>query len=366
MRERGYETHVVCSDGELLHRFAEEEGATAHPLPMARRVTPLTDAGTIRALRSLLRRLAPHVVHAQTPKGGLLGTTASRAARVPRTLYHMRGLPVQGAAGVMRGVLWVTERVSCGLADVVICQSPSLRRRAIALGLVSADKSLVLGPGGNGVSTDRFDPNAARPRAAVLRAQLKIPETAPVVGFVGRLVRDKGIVELTMAWRSIRSRLTDAHLLIVGPFEPRDPVPRDIRRELERCTRVRLVGEQEDVAPYYALMSALALPSYREGFPNVPIEAGAMCVPVVATRIDGCVDAVVEGRTGTLVPVRDPAALADALTRYLSDPGLARRHGEAGRERALHELQPRVIHEALAAVYEDRFRAAQGDAQPWA
>ncbi len=352
MRERGYETHVVCGDGPLLSRFADAEGATAHPIAMERRVTPAADLRTVAKLARLLRRLRPDVVHAQTPKGGLLGTMAARVARAPRVLYHMRGLPHQGAAGLMRRVLWTTERTACGLADHVICQSHSLRRRALAERLVTPARSSVLGPGGNGVDAGRFDPARVCDASAQLREELRIPPGAPVVGFVGRLVGDKGIVELTEAWRGLRDRFPNAHLVLVGPFEARDAVPDEVRRELERAPRTHLTGERDDVAPWYGVMDILALPTYREGFPNVPIEAAAMGVPVVATRVDGCVDAVVDGQTGTLVPARDAAALEEALARYLADPELRRVHGERGRARALTELRPERIFEELASLYD--------------
>lgn len=352
MREHGIETHVVCAPGLGLGRFARTEGAFAHPLPMERAITPAADLVTLARLTRLLRSLRADIVHAQTPKGGLLGVLAARSACVPRVIYHMRGLPLMGLRGSKQKLMTATERTACGLAHRVICHSDSLRELAVERGLTSLAKSTVLGPGGNGVDPARFDPSGPAALAATaLREDLGIPERAEVVGFVGRLVRDKGIVDLSHAWRTLAQRFPSAHLVLVGPFEERDPVPHSTRRELEHAPRVHIVGETEDVAPYYALMDVLAFPSYREGFPNVPLEAAAMGVPTVAARVTGCVDAIADGVTGVLIPPGDAAALAHALARYIEDPERRLAHGSNAQDRARSEFGREGIWSALLGVY---------------
>lgn len=353
MREHGLETHVVCTPSPLLHRFAVEEGAVAHSLPMQRAITPAADARALARLVGLLRELKPDVVHAQTPKGGLLGVLAGRVVHCPRVLYHMRGLPFVSLTGARRMLMTGTERAACGLAHAVICQSRSLREVVLAERLASPSKCEVLGPGGNGVDAlERFDPDRHAPRRGEVRAALGIPASAPVVGFVGRLVRDKGIVELREAWQRVSRARPDAHLVLVGPFETRDPVPLEVRCALQNDPAVHLVDETEDVAPHYAALDVLVLPSYREGFPNVPIEGSAMRLPVVATRVTGCVDAVRDGVTGTLVEARCAGSLATAILRYLDDPELRRAHGEAGRAWVLEALDRRSIWRLLLRTYQ--------------
>ncbi len=360
LRERGVDVSVVSSPGPELDAFGARYGVPVHAVEMPRRITPLHDLGAVRRLAAHLRTLRPDVVHAHTPKGGLLGMLAATLAGVPVRIYHMRGLPLMGAAGTRRRLLWGTERTSCALAHRVICVSHSLREVALAEGLCPPERiTVVAGGSGQGVdSRGRFDPAAlpAGTRAEV-RARFGIPAEATVAGFVGRLVRDKGAVELWEAWQSLRDQHPALHLLLVGPFEEQDPVPAEVRRGMEGDPRVHLAGMDWNTPPLYAAMDLLVLPTYREGFPNVPLEAAAMGLPVVATRIPGCVDAVADGVTGTLVPVRDAAALADALHAYAADPALRRVHGVAGRARVEREFRQEVIWEGIFAEYARLLRA---------
>ncbi|HEX8272052.1 MAG TPA: glycosyltransferase family 4 protein [Longimicrobiaceae bacterium] len=356
MRARGYEVHALTSPGEELDAFGAREGIPVHTVEMRREITPLHDLGALRRIVAAIRRVRPDVVHAHTPKGGLLGMLAAAAAGVPVRVYHMRGLPMMTAGGKRRALLRATERLSCSLAHQVICVSHSLREVAVAGGLCPPEKIRVLAGGsGNGVdSAGTYSPErwSAEERRG-LRARWGIPEGATVLGFVGRIVRDKGVAELAEAWRSLREAHPELHLLMVGPAEPQDPLPAAVLDALRADPRVHLAGMQPSAAPFYAIMDLLALPTYREGFPNALLEAGAMELPVVATRIPGCVDAVVEGVTGRLVEARDAAALEEALRGYVADPALRAAHGRAARRHVVESFGQEVIWEALDGVYRE-------------
>lgn len=350
LKTRGWEVAAISSPGDLLETFGREHNINVYGVPMARAITPLADIRSVGEMSRVLTRLAPDVVHAHTPKGGLVGMLAAHAARIPHKVYQMRGLLTLTAEGRRKSLLSAAETMTCGLADVVICQSHSLERTAVEEGLVEPDRATVLVSGSNGVDTARFDRRLYDRHD--LRRRYGIPEDAVVAGFVGRLVGDKGIVELAQAWSRIRQRLPNAHLLVVGPFEERDPVPAQTRRILESDPTVHMMGFSRHTPPFYAAMDVLVLPTYREGFPNVPLEAASMSLPVLATNVVGCIDAVEDGVTGTLVEPRDAVALERALERYLTDPELRKQHGTAGRQRVEREFRPQVIWEASLTLYQ--------------
>jgi glycosyltransferase involved in cell wall biosynthesis len=213
---------------------------------------------------------------------------------------------------------------------------------------------MLIGAGSsNGVDAiSRFNPDLVSARLAhAVRAKHGIPTDAALVGFVGRLTRDKGIVELLEAWRTVRSINPTAHLLVVGAEDSACPDTVNAIAGLRSDPRVHLHGSDRDTPPIYAALDLLVLPTYREGFPNVLLEAGAMRVPVVATMVAGCVDAVEHERTGLLVPARDSHSLAAAISRYVSDKQLGVRHGRAARERILRLFDQQVIWNGLAELY---------------
>lgn len=354
MRERGLRFRALSSPGPDLLAFGRREQVPVSAVEMQRRITPWRDLRALVSILRILRRNRPMIVHAHTPKAGVLGMSAAALSRIPVRIYHMRGLPLLSAAGLRRRLLWRTEWVACRLAHQVLCVSHSLRRVAIREGLCPPEKIRVLAGGsGNGVDAERrFNPERLGPEVRLeARRRLRIPDGATVVGFVGRIVRDKGIAELVEAWQGLSENHPDLRLLLVGPFEPQDPIAPEVEARLREDPRVHLTGMDWNTPPLYAAMDLVVLPTHREGFPNVPLEAAAMGLPVVATRVQGCIDAVRDGVTGTLVPPMSAPALARAIETYLQDPVLRRQHGALGRERVGREFRQELVWEALYREY---------------
>jgi len=317
-------------------------------------IDPLADALALASVTKLLRRLAPDVVHSSFPKAGLVGTISAAAARVDARIYHMRGLRYESMEGMGRRVLWLTERAACSAARRVLSNSHSCAEQAIADGVCPREKIIVIGNGSsNGVDArGRFDPEAAPGARGRIRQELGIPSDALVYGFVGRVVRTKGVGELVQAWRTLREN-PRAWLMVVGALDHVDPISDELRHEIEADERAVLTGSVADTCDYYAAMDVLALPSYREGFPNTVLEAAAMGKPVVTTDVTGCRDSVVDGVTGALVPVRSVEPLAAALSRYGEDESLRAAQGAAARRRVLEEFEPERIWQGYLNLYRE-------------
>jgi lipopolysaccharide/colanic/teichoic acid biosynthesis glycosyltransferase len=354
MKAKGIAVHVLSSPGASLERFETEQQVATHVVPMARRITPLRDLLALWRLRLVYRRIRPHIVHGHTPKGGLLSMLAAWWCGVPVRIYHVHGLPMMTANGLRRRLLRWSEKLACSFAQEVLCVSHSVRDVAVAECLCPPEKIHVLLDGSiDGVDADKFDPERfSMDKRREIREQYDIAPDAIVLGFVGRIVRDKGLIELAQAWQVIREAFPNVHLLLVGETEPQDPIPADVAELLHHDPRIHLAGVRHDMPPLYSAMDVVVLPTYREGFPVVPLEAAAMELPVIATRIPGCIDAVQDGVTGTLVPVRNAEALAAALRIYLRDPLLRPKHGLAGRARIQRSFQPQQMGEAVFKEYQ--------------
>lgn len=357
----GYQVHVISSPGPELGAFAGEAGASIHAIEIPRQIDPMNDLRALGRILVELRRIGPDIVHAHMPKAGLLGMIAARLLRIPVRIYHCHGLRYETARGARRRLLQATERTACRMATRVLTVSASLRALMVAERLCDAAKLEVLLAGSiGGVDAEvRFTPRGEAGRHAA-RASLGIPDSARVIGFVGRLVRDKGIVELFHAWRALAARMPDLHWLAVGPFEAGDPVPDDVVAAMRADRRVHLVGLDWDTPRLFSAMDVLALPSYREGFPVVVLEGSAMGLPIVASRATGCRDAVIDGVTGSLVSTGNAAELEAALARYLEDADLRTTHGQAGREHVLRNYRPEHLQRAVQRVYETALAVARG------
>jgi glycosyltransferase involved in cell wall biosynthesis len=354
-RAAGFDVSLLSAPGALARALAAAEGAHLIEIEMARDMAPARDLASLVAIVRALRAVRPHVVDAGTPKAALLVLLAAWLVRVPCRVHTLHGLRGDTLRGVRKHLVTALTRLTSGLAQRVICVSPSLAERAVATGAAPARKVTVLGAGSaNGLDLARFTASAAsRQAAAALRSARGIPAGARVLGFVGRVARDKGVVELAAAWASLRARFPDLHWVIAGAPDPTDAIPADVDRALDGDARVHRLGQLDDPVPAYLMMDVLALPTYREGFGYAAIEAAALEIPVVATRVTGCVDTVVDGETGTLVPPRDVAALTATLATYLDDPALRARHGRAGRAAAVARFDQEALWARLHREYID-------------
>jgi glycosyltransferase involved in cell wall biosynthesis len=317
LKSQEWDVHLACADDGLVESFAASEGATLHPVRIVRDPAPGADLRSLVQLTSLLRRLLPRAVVMGTPKMGLLGIIAAFVTVVPTRIYVLHGLRADGSSGWRHAVLVAAERLCCRLATHVVAVSPSLRRRAIDLRLAPEPKVHVIGHGSaNGIDAGRFGISDEDRRSAAWNI-LGIPPGGPTVLVLGRITRDKGLLDLPQIWLQVSTRVPGARLLLVGPEELSTPAEEEALALLRESKDVLVLPFAEDVPSVFEVSDALLLPSKREGLPTVAIEAALSGVPTFAYASTGTVDAVVQGVTGQLVSGGDASSLGQAIAQFL-------------------------------------------------
>lgn len=346
---RGWDVHVVCSDPPAT----PTPGWVAHSIPMRRDPSPLRDLLALVRWVRLLSIIRPDIVVAGTPKAGLLGTLAAYVTLRPRRVYMLRGLRLSTVRGGQRVVLYILEKLVMAAATQVHAISASLAREVIELGLVRPAKITVLGAGSsNGVVI---------PAAEELQASkdehreiLGLPKV-PTIGYVGRLNPDKG-VDVLLEAMGILQDPAEKQLLIIGGEESPGYLRTLLASSSVNPEDVRWVGSIPDPGKYYPAMDVLCLPTKREGFGNVIIEAASYGVPSIASEVTGCVDAVLDGVTGHLVPPNDAKALATALGAALINREGSRQMGIAGRRRVIENFTREHVWKLTEAYYRELLR----------
>lgn len=331
----GWDVHVVCDTVPA----GDAPGVRYHALPMRRDPAPAHDLVSLLRWISLLIQLRPTVVSAGTPKAGLLGMIAAWLTLVPARIYMLRGLRLATETGQSRRRLAAVERLSNSAATQVVAVSESLRREYLALGLSSPNKVVVVAHGSS---------NGVLVPASV--SDQRDPESF-TVGFVGRLHRDKGIDLLLDAASRARTRRVEIRLLLIGPEEP-PGILDDLLYQYAPDARDWVVstGHVPDPERYYPQMDILALLTKREGFPNVVLEAAVHGVPTLASRVTGCVDAIVDGETGVLIDTNDAGSVADALVS-LAETDARTRMGARASSRAIELYERRRVWRAYENFY---------------
>ena len=319
-----FEVTAVSSDAHRLQQFGKEQGVETFHVDLTRQITPVKDLKAVVELYKFLKKEQPSIVHTHTPKAGIVGMLASKLAGVPIRMHTVAGLPLMETSGMKRRVLNIVEKLTYSCATNVYPNSKGLKEFIIKEKLTSKKKLKILGNGSsNGIDTTHFSPKQVLDiEKHQLRKELNITKNDFVFVFVGRLVGDKGINELVEAFTEVSKKISNSKLLLVGPLETSlDPLSSDTLREIKENTTIISVGFQNDVRPYFAISNVLVFPSYREGFPNVVMQAGAMGLPSIVTNINGCNEIINEGVNGTIIAVKDVKAIYKAMMGIISDRG---------------------------------------------
>ena len=321
----------------------------AVPVAIERHIAPLADILALTTLVRLFRAERFDLVHSITPKAGLLAMLAARLAGVPLRIHTFTGQVWVTRNGPMRALLKAADRMVARLATHALADSPTQREFLVAQGIIAPAKSTVLAQGSIcGVDSGRFRPDSAA--RARIRNALGIAPEAIVLLYLGRIHRDKGLLDLARAFASIGARHPHAHLLLVGPDE--DNLCAALAAAAGAYAgRLHWVDATDRPQEYFAAADIFCLPSYREGFGTTIIEAAATGVPAIGSRIYGITDAIVDGTTGLLFAPGDVRQLAERILTLVQDTEFRKRMGESARQRALQDFSAGVVTAALLDYY---------------
>ncbi len=353
MNNKGFEVIGVSSAGEELRDVQVSEKISIREVNMTRTISPLADLISLWRFYRLCKMEKPIIVHSHTPKAGIIGMLGARLAGVPIRLHTVAGMPLMEAKGVKRKILDWVEKITYSSASKVYPNSVGLYDFILQFGYTSKEKLKVIGNGSsNGIDTSFFSrEKMLDSEIQRLREALGIKEVDFVFIFVGRLVSDKGINELVSAFTKLNR--SNIKLLLVGSLETElDPLNDDVQKIIASDPQIIKVGFQKDVRPYFAMSHALVFPSYREGFPNVVMQAGAMGLPAIVSNINGCNEIIIEGKNGSIIPVKNVDVIYSTLLKFIDNIDYYNSLRINARQMITERYEQSIVWEGLLKEYE--------------
>ena len=349
-----FEVIAVSSSGKELQEVEESQGVKVQTIEMSRQITPLKDLVSLYKMIVFLSKEKPKIVHTHTPKAGLIGMLGAWITRVPHRLHTVAGLPVMESSGVKKKILMFVEWVTYKCATHVYPNSIGLKEFIITNKLTINEKVKVLGNGSsNGIDTTYFSKTEdVMESGNKIKGDYKLSDDHFVFIFIGRIVKDKGINELLSSFDMLSKEEKKIKLLLVGPFEDHlDPISEESRAILKNNESIIEVGFQNDVRPFLAISDCLVFPSYREGFPNVVMQAGSMGLPAIVSDINGCNEIVENDVNGIIIPVKDREALHDSMQKIYQEQELRGRLAQNARNLIVERYDQLFVWQAIKDEY---------------
>lgn len=349
---KDHDVQLLSSPGEQLDLMGKKYGVKTHAVEMYRRMSPLKDLKSLCQLIRVFRKERPCMVHSMTPKAGLLCMLAAWWTKVPVRLHTFTGLVWPTETGFKRKLLMFTDKITCFCATHIIPEGEGVKSDLLNNN-ITKKPIRVLGYGNvKGVDMIRF---SRRPEVEEKAQELLNKELFTFV-FVGRIVREKGINELCVAFERLNRQYPKTRLFLVGGFENElDPISENSRRIIESTPAVYATGPQygDDLLAYYAASDCFVFPSYREGFPNTVLEAGAMGLPSIVTDINGSREIIVEGENGTIIPSKDTEALYKAMERMLLEESWRKTIANNARQMIMDRFEQGFVQRCLLEYYNE-------------
>lgn len=354
MKLNGFDVIMVSADGKEREEVMAQEGCPHQVIPMTRKITPYADIRSLWKLYRYFKKENPDIVHSHTPKAGMLAMLAARMAGIKIRIHTIAGLRFVTYSGMSRTLLVRAEKLTTKCATHVWPNSQSILDYVKEHKLADRQKLGLIGYGSsNGVNLGRFSLQALQSKKLeATKQRLQYDEKLTYLLTVGRVVRDKGVDELLQAFQSIYSERSDLRLILVGPFEDDlDPVSHEAKKTVTEHPAIIHINWSDDVEYFMPVASMLVHPSYREGFPNVLLQAGAMHCPIVCSRIEGNVDIVDDGQTGIIFDVKDAASLEHTLRLALNHPARLKTYADNLRRKIEQRFDQRFVQESLKTKY---------------
>ena len=345
-----YDVIALSSPGDALDEVGRREGVRTIAVPMERHISLFKDLKSLLRMWRVMRRERPDMVHSMTPKAGLICMMAAWLARVPQRVHTFTGLVWPTATGMKRRVLMATDWLTCACATHIIPEGEGVKNDLLNHGITHKDIK-VLGHGNvRGIDMKHYDSDMISPMSK--------EQGGFTFVFVGRIVRDKGINELVSAFDRLHQQYGDIRLVLVGPREDElDPVLPETLDRINQGNGIDAVGSQSDVRPFYCQADALVFPSYREGFPNVIIEAGAMGLPSIVTDINGSREIIINGENGVIIPPRDEQALYEAMKDFVEQPEFVQTMAAKSRPLIASRYEQGYVRQCLYDFYHEILKA---------
>lgn len=348
---------VVAVSGQDAHfeTVTSREGVTMVSLSMSRTISPIKDVVSLVKLYLLFKKEKPFIVHSITPKAGLLSMIAAYFAGVPVRIHTFTGLVFPSKNGAMKQLLIVMDKLICKCATNIYPEGEGVKNDLIKNNITKKSLNVLANGNINGIDLDYFNPNKiSKTDSQKLQNSLQIKETDFVFIFIGRLVADKGINELITAFTKLSKQSTKVKLLLVGPLEQElNPISKETLFEIKQNSSIISVGYQDVVRDYLALADVLVFPSYREGFPNVVLQAGAMGLPSIVSDINGCNEIIGDNHNGIIIPVKNEIAIFDAMQLLLEDEKTFRFLQSNARASIESRFDQQVVWNALLNEYKN-------------
>ena len=365
--ENGFEVIGVSSAGDVLDEVSQNEGIPTVAIEMSRKISPFKDLKSLWQFYRFCKKEKPDMVHSHTPKAGIVGMLGAKLAGVPVRIHTVAGLPLMETTGLKRKMLIAVEKLTYACSTGVYPNSKGLYDFILKQKLSRKDKLKIIGNGSsNGVDTQFFSTeNVSAETKENLKKELGIKKEDFVFVFAGRLVSDKGINELVEAFSEVSGSKyqvagREVKLLLVGPEERElDPLKPETLTEIEENPDIISVGYQRDVRPYYAVADALVFPSYREGFPNVVLQSGAMGLPAIVSDINGCNEIITDQKNGLIIPPKDSPALSGAMHKMIADTTLYQYLKSNARPMITARYQQQEVWNALLDEYRQLLKTNQ-------